>query len=73
MSSISLLLHVYSPGHGGTHLSPLQQVQHPGGGGADGASLKYGQQPGGDSLTDFVTLVCQEASNAQQVKNGANS
>ena len=21
---------------------------------------KYGQQPGGDTLTDFVTLVCQE-------------
>lgn len=41
-----------------SHLSALSSdvVQH-----------KYGQQPGGDTLSDFVTLVCQEAHNAQQV------
>ena len=38
---------------GGSHLSP------------DTGTLKYGQ-PGGDTLSDFVTLVCQEASNSQQ-------
>ena len=31
------------------------------------AAHKYGQQPGGDTLSDFVTLVCQEASNAAAV------
>ena len=33
---------------------------------SDGATttLKYQQQPGGDTLSAFVTLVCQEAQNA---------
>ena len=30
----------------------------------DSTTLKYQQQPGGDTLSDFVTLVCQEAQNA---------
>ena len=52
--------------HGGgapaprSHMSPLSPA-------SDAASHKYGEAPGGDTLTDFVTLVCQEASNAQQV------
>ena len=33
---------------------------------------KYGQQPGGDTLTDFVTLVCQETTNANAVSIVAN-
>lgn len=33
---------------------------------ASEAGPKFGQ-PGGDTLSDFVTLVCQEAHNAQQV------
>jgi len=34
--------------------------------GGEGVPLKYGGQPGGDTLSDFVTLVCQEAHNVQQ-------
>ncbi|CAH1775698.1 unnamed protein product [Owenia fusiformis] len=32
----------------------------------NGREMKYQQAPGGDALSDFVTLVCQEAQNAQQ-------
>ena len=32
-----------------------------------GSDMKY-VQSGGDTLSDFVTLVCQEAQNAQQVE-----
>lgn len=34
----------------------------------DAAPLKY-SHPGGDTLSDFVTLVCQEANNSQQHHN----
>ena len=53
-------------------MSPLQQhtgtgAASNGGAGGEG-TLKYGPQPGGgDIFKDFVTLVCQEAHNAQQV------
>ena len=42
--------------HGaGGHMSSLSP---------EGSAEKYGQAPGGDSLTDFVTLVCQETNNS---------
>ena len=47
-------------GSSGPSLSTLTPVPT---GPADSATLKYGQ-PGGDTLSDFVTLVCQEAQNA---------
>ena len=57
-------------GSSGPSLSTLTPVPT---GPADSATLKYGQ-PGGDTLSDFVTLVCQEAQNAgahsAQVRGG---
>ena len=35
----------------------------------NGAAHKYGQQPGGDTLTEFVTLVCQETNNSGLVSD----
>ncbi len=46
-------------GSAGPSLSTLTPVPTA----TDSANLKYGQ-PGGDTLSDFVTLVCQEAQNA---------
>ena len=63
-----VLMFVFS-GQGGNHLSPLQQQQAT----DAGSALKYQPQPGGDTLSDFVTLVCQEARNAQQVNHKVKS
>lgn len=51
-------------------LAPMQHPPMPTSSGDNNAPHKYGQQPGGDTLTDFVTLVCQEATNAPGVGCG---
>ena len=51
-----------------SHMSSLSP-----GGSVEGAAIKYGQAPGGDSLTDFVTLVCQETSNSHHQVGGRPS